>query len=81
MPSRAEMRKRGYKHRGTNMLTAIIQDVDHLGKRFGRKYHNIKNEPAARERFETFARSTYPLAFMVMYYDGSRAEVARVKLK
>jgi hypothetical protein len=63
------------------MLTAIVQDVEESGKRVGRKYHNVKNNDKQRQKFESFARGKFPRAFMVMYYDHTRAEVGRAKLK
>lgn len=81
MPSRGEMRKRnGYKHQGTNLLTAIVQDIDN-GVRAGRKYHNIPDTTDKRSNFEKYAKLKFPNAFMVIYYNHSGAEADRVKLK
>ncbi len=81
MASRGEMRRRnGYKHQGTNLLTAIVQDIDN-GVRQGRKYHNIPDSTHGRSNFEAMARNKFPNAFMVIYYNHSGAEADRVKLK
>lgn len=48
-------------------MTAIIIDVVN-GERKGRKYHNVKNTQEGKQRFEKFAKKTFPHCTGIYYY-------------
>ncbi len=82
MPSSSKMRQsNGYKYVSDKLLTAIVQDITADGERAGRKYRNIPDNDNKRGIFEKYAKRAFPNAFMVIYYNHSGGEVARVKLK
>jgi hypothetical protein len=59
--------KREYDHQ-VGTLTAIVMDKQN-GKAVGKKYRNIKDNEAATTRFCAFAKSKFPNATHVNFYE------------